>query len=71
MSELVRIAIKDLEAFVARAYVAVGISPAEAANIAELQVRARIREDIEGGQQKQQREYILRKQMESIRKELG
>jgi LDH2 family malate/lactate/ureidoglycolate dehydrogenase len=40
MSELVRIAIKDLEAFVARAYVAVGISPAEAKNIAELQVRA-------------------------------
>ncbi len=40
MSELVRIAIKDLEAFVARAYVAVGISAAEAKNIAELQVRA-------------------------------
>ena len=40
MSEPVRIAIKDLEAFVARAYVAVGISAAEAKNIAELQVRA-------------------------------
>jgi L-2-hydroxycarboxylate dehydrogenase (NAD+) len=40
MSELVRIGIKDLEAFVARAYVAVGISPAEAGIIAELQVRA-------------------------------
>ena len=40
MSELLRIAIKDLEAFVARAYVAVGISAAEAKNIAELQVRA-------------------------------
>ena len=39
--------------------------------LAELQVRARIRDDIEGGQQKQQREYILRKQLESIRKELG
>ena len=36
MSELVRIAIKDLEAFAARAYVAVGISAAEAKNIAEL-----------------------------------
>src|SRR5437762_2445611 len=39
--------------------------------LAELQVRRRIREDVEGGAQKQQREYILRKQMESIRKELG
>ena len=39
--------------------------------LAELQVRSRIREDIETGQQKQQREYILRKQLESIRKELG
>jgi ATP-dependent Lon protease len=39
--------------------------------LAELQVRSRIREDIESGQQKQQREYILRKQLESIRKELG
>src|SRR5256885_8264952 len=39
--------------------------------LAELQVRRRIREDVEEGAQKQQREYILRKQMESIRKELG
>jgi ATP-dependent Lon protease len=39
--------------------------------IAELQVRRRIREDVEEGAQKQQREYVLRKQMESIRKELG
>ncbi|HET8646480.1 MAG TPA: AAA family ATPase, partial [Vicinamibacteria bacterium] len=39
--------------------------------LAELQVRKRIREDVEGGAQKQQREYILRKQMEAIRKELG
>ena len=39
--------------------------------LAELQVRSRIREDIDSGQQKQQREYILRKQLESIRKELG
>ncbi len=39
--------------------------------LAELQVRRRIRDDVETGAQKQQREYFLRKQMESIRKELG
>jgi ATP-dependent Lon protease len=39
--------------------------------LAELQVRRRIREDVETGAQKQQREYILRRQMDSIRKELG
>jgi ATP-dependent Lon protease len=39
--------------------------------LAELQVRRRIREDVESGAQKQQREWFLRKQMESIRKELG
>ena len=39
--------------------------------LAEMQVRARIRDDVESGAQKQQREYFLRKQMESIRKELG
>ncbi len=39
--------------------------------LAELQVRARIRDDVESGAQAQQREYFLRKQMESIRKELG
>jgi len=39
--------------------------------LAELQVRKRIREDVEEGAAKQQREYVLRKQMESIRKELG
>jgi ATP-dependent Lon protease len=39
--------------------------------LAELQVRRRIREDVESGVQKQQREYVLRRQMESIRKELG
>jgi len=39
--------------------------------LAELQVRKRIREDVESGAQKQQREYFLRKQMDSIRKELG
>jgi ATP-dependent Lon protease len=36
-----------------------------------LQMRARIRNDVEEGVEKQQREYILRKQLESIRKELG
>ncbi|MFY9578707.1 MAG: endopeptidase La, partial [Gaiellaceae bacterium] len=39
--------------------------------LAELQVRKRIREDVESGAQKQQREFFLRKQMDSIRKELG
>ena len=39
--------------------------------LAELQVRKRIREDVQEGADKQQREYFLRKQMESIRKELG
>jgi ATP-dependent Lon protease len=39
--------------------------------LAELQVRQRIRDDVESGAQKQQREYFLRKQMDSIRKELG
>jgi ATP-dependent Lon protease len=39
--------------------------------LAELQVRKRIREDVESGAEKQQRDYFLRKQMDSIRKELG
>ncbi len=39
--------------------------------LTELQVRNRIRNDVESGAQKQQREYFLRQQMESIRKELG
>ncbi|MBA2239763.1 MAG: endopeptidase La [Solirubrobacterales bacterium] len=39
--------------------------------LAEQQVRQRIREDVEDGAERQQREYFLRKQMESIRKELG
>ncbi len=39
--------------------------------LAELQIRKRIQDDVESGAQKQQREYILRRQMESIRKELG
>ena len=39
--------------------------------LAELQVRAKIRDDVQQGAERQQREYFLRKQMESIRKELG
>src|SRR5262245_54245447 len=39
--------------------------------LTELQVRKRIREDVESGAQKQQREYFLRRQLESIQKELG
>jgi ATP-dependent Lon protease len=39
--------------------------------LAELQIRRRIRDDVEEGAQKQQREYILRRQLDSIRKELG
>src|SRR5918912_9548 len=39
--------------------------------LAELQVRQRIREDVQDGAERQQREYFLRKQMESIRRELG
>jgi len=39
--------------------------------LTELQVRRRIRDDVENGAQKQQREYFLRQQMESIRRELG
>jgi ATP-dependent Lon protease len=39
-------------------------------SLAELQVRRRIRDDVQEGAEKQQREYFLRKQMESIRKEL-
>ena len=34
-------------------------------------MRRRIREDVESGAQKQQREYFLRRQLDSIRKELG
>ncbi|MBA2742306.1 MAG: endopeptidase La [Actinobacteria bacterium] len=39
--------------------------------LALMQVRRRISEDVESGVEKQQREYILRRQLESIRKELG
>src|SRR3954466_397570 len=39
--------------------------------LAELRVRKRIHDDVEDGAQKQQREYVLRRQMEAIRKELG
>src|SRR6476660_4412427 len=39
--------------------------------LTELHVRRRIRDEVESGTQKQQREYFLRRQMEAIRKELG
>ncbi|MCW2955009.1 MAG: ATP-dependent protease La [Conexibacter sp.] len=39
--------------------------------LAEMQVRKRIREDVQSGAEQQQREYFLRRQMDSIRKELG
>ena len=39
--------------------------------LAEMQVRKRIRDDVESAAHDQQRDFILRKQLESIRKELG
>jgi ATP-dependent Lon protease len=39
--------------------------------LAELQVRKRIREDVESGAQRQQRDYFLRRQLDSIKKELN
>ncbi len=39
--------------------------------LTEWQVRRQIRDDVQSGADKQQREYFLRKQMESIQKELG
>ncbi len=39
--------------------------------LTEMQVRHQIRDDVQSGAEKQQREYFLRKQMESIQKELG
>jgi ATP-dependent Lon protease len=39
--------------------------------LTEMQVRKQIRDDVRSGAENQQREYFLRKQMESIRKELG
>ena len=41
------------------------------ARLTELQLRQKIREDVRDGADKQQREYFLRKQMESIQRELG
>jgi ATP-dependent Lon protease len=51
-----------------RLEIAVGL---QRERLTELQVRSKIRDDVESGAQQQQREYFLRKQMESIRKELG
>src|ERR671910_638574 len=39
--------------------------------LTELQLRHKIREDVRDGAEAQQREYFLRKQMESIQRELG
>jgi ATP-dependent Lon protease len=39
--------------------------------LTELEIRKRIRDDVRSGAERQQREYFLRKQMESIRRELG
>jgi ATP-dependent Lon protease len=39
--------------------------------LAELHVRRRIKDEVDSGTQKQQREYLLRRQMDAIRKELG
>jgi ATP-dependent Lon protease len=39
--------------------------------LTDLQLREKVRHDVESDVNKQQREYVLRKQMESIRKELG
>jgi ATP-dependent Lon protease len=39
--------------------------------LTELQIRRKIRDDVQSGADKQQREYFLRKQMESIQRELG
>ena len=39
--------------------------------LTELQLRKRIREDVDSGSQKAQKEYVLRRQIEAIRKELG
>jgi len=39
--------------------------------LSTMQIRQRIREDVNAGMEKQQREYLLRRQMDSIRKELG
>src|SRR5215203_1798899 len=39
--------------------------------LTELQLRKKIRDDVQSGADQQQREYFLRKQMESIQRELG
>ncbi len=62
--------VKLLEALDIKARLSMAIE-LQRERLAEMQVRRRIRDDVEEGAAKQQREYILRRQMESIRKELG
>src|SRR3954462_15834397 len=45
--------------------------PLQRERLTELQLRRKIRDDVREGADKQQREYFLRKQMESIQRELG
>jgi ATP-dependent Lon protease len=40
-------------------------------SLAELELKARIRNDVNGGMEKQQREFMLRQQLAAIQKELG
>jgi ATP-dependent Lon protease len=40
-------------------------------SLGEIELRRRIREDVADGMEKQQREFILRRQLDAIRKELG
>src|SRR3954467_13429946 len=47
------------------------VSQLQRERLTELQLRKKIREDVHTGADKQQREYILRKHMESIQRELG
>ncbi len=55
----------DVEARLARAL------ELQRERLTELQLRKRIRDDVDSGSQKQQKEYVLRRQMDAIRKELG
>jgi ATP-dependent Lon protease len=62
--------IELLETFDVRARLARALE-LQRERLTELQLRKRIREDVDSGSQKQQKEYVLRRQMDAIRKELG